>query len=208
MSRTYGIREVGDLFTPRQCSTCSPSRSMYTRFAHAEMLKGEAIERTCASHYGYLGMMVIALLTSVLLSARGTILADVASSNTFARQAVPMVWDFAETNPFNESRQQTGRPALRLLTATIRLLPSGIPARSFDADLQPIFPTMIILRCGNHRSSLLRQCPLLESVGFLLRLAEASVGFLYPEHFSSQLTPKKRRHNADASIAARKRTRL
>ena len=54
--------------------------------------------------------------------------------NTFARQAIPMVWDFTETNPFSSS---TGNflAGLEWIIANLNQLSnSGIPARSFQTD--------------------------------------------------------------------------
>lgn len=51
----------------------------------------------------------------------------------FARQAIPMVWDFAESNPFSNSAGGWS-PAFQFIPKAIEFLPSGVPGEVRQAD--------------------------------------------------------------------------
>jgi putative DNA methylase len=97
----YGFQEWGQLFNPRQ-ALALVTFAKWVREAHAEMLKQGMDEELAKAVATYLGITVDRL-------------ADRCSSlthwdnpyekiaNTFARQALPMVWDYAELNPFSGS---------------------------------------------------------------------------------------------------------
>jgi putative DNA methylase len=116
----YGLMRFGDLFTPRQLVAL-------TTFSD---LVGEAIERCRRDavaaglpddgvplDQGGTGALAYAQAVGVYLGFAISRSADRGSSicswdnspkmealrNTFARQALPMTWDFAEGNPFSES---------------------------------------------------------------------------------------------------------
>ncbi|MBF0214024.1 MAG: DUF1156 domain-containing protein [Magnetococcales bacterium] len=114
----YGLTKFGDLFTPRQLVAL-------TTFSD---LVGEAIERCRQDAIaagmaddgvgldgGGMGALAYAQAVGVYLGFGIDRLADRCSSlcgwdsgytkirNTFGRQALPMVWDFAEVNPFSDS---------------------------------------------------------------------------------------------------------
>jgi putative DNA methylase len=97
----YGIQTWGQLFNPRQ-ALALVTFAKWVREAHAEMLRQGMDEELAKAVATYLGITVDRL-------------ADRCSSlthwdnpyekiaNTFARQALPMVWDYAELNPFSGS---------------------------------------------------------------------------------------------------------
>jgi putative DNA methylase len=116
----YGLKNYGDLFTPRQL----------VALATFSDLVGEAIERCRRDaaaaglpddgvplDQGGTGALAYAQAVGVYLGFAISRSADRGSSicswdnspkmealrNTFARQALPMTWDFAEGNPFSES---------------------------------------------------------------------------------------------------------
>lgn len=114
----YGLATWGDLFTPRQLTAL-------TTFSE---LVGEAITKCRADAVkagmsgddkkldaGGLGAQAYAEAVGVYLALNVDRMADAHSSlttwtpqrdtlrNTFARQAIPMVWDYAEANPFSDS---------------------------------------------------------------------------------------------------------
>jgi len=114
----YGLREWGDLFTPRQLVAL-------TTFSD---LVGEAIERCrqdalaagladdgISLDQGGRGALAYAQAVGVYLAFAEDKCSDYWSSictwhnsgekmrNTFGRQAIPMTWDFAEANPLCES---------------------------------------------------------------------------------------------------------
>jgi putative DNA methylase len=116
----YGLTTYGDLFTPRQLTALTTIadlvqevRELVKRDALAANLPDET-KRLCdggrgAAAYGdAVGVyMAFALSRS---ADRGSSVCSWDNSpkmealrNTFGRQAIPMVWDFAEGNPFSES---------------------------------------------------------------------------------------------------------
>jgi putative DNA methylase len=116
----YGLTTYGDLFTPRQLvalttfsDLVTEARELAHQHAHAAGLpddpKGIDQGGTGAKAYGdaVSALMAFALSRS---ADRGSTVCSWDSSpkmealrNTFGRQAIPMVWDFAEGNPFSDS---------------------------------------------------------------------------------------------------------
>ena len=127
----YGLKEWGDLFTPRQLvalttfsDLVAEAREHVLRDARAagwqDDDRGLEVGGTGATAYGdalaiYLSMVVsrAADRNSSLCSwdpgpagtkaSTGGSARTASVRNTFARQALPMVWDFAEASPFSES---------------------------------------------------------------------------------------------------------
>jgi adenine-specific DNA methylase len=85
--RGYGIRAWGDLFTFRQAVTLA---------ALVEEVRAEADPATRACLALALGRMANALTSLSRWHVTGEKL-----EGAFGRQALPMVWDFAEANPFS-----------------------------------------------------------------------------------------------------------
>jgi len=119
--------------------------------------------------------------------------------HTFGRQALPMVWDFAETNVFN--------PEGASWISGIEDLPAGLR----DAD----FPLAATISRGsattadwpeNHFDAIITDPPYYDNIGYAI-LADffyvwlkRSIGHLLPEHFTSVLTPKKKETVADPAL--------
>jgi putative DNA methylase len=114
----YGMYEFGDLFTPRQLV------ALTTFSALVAEARAQAFEDARAAGLpdhdiplrdGGCGALAYSEAVSVYLAFGVNRLADRQSTicswdigyskirNTFARQAIPMTWDFAEGNPFSDS---------------------------------------------------------------------------------------------------------
>ena len=97
----YGLSTWGRLFTGRQLK-------MLTTFSDlVEEAREKVIEDGGTPEYAkavgvYLSFAVDKLV-DIHSSACSWITANGVIRNTFARQAIPMVWDFAEANPFSDS---------------------------------------------------------------------------------------------------------
>ena len=143
------------------------------------------------------------LCTWKSLAARGIV-------HTFARQALPMVWDFAETNPFNDQVRQVGKACLEAV--------DGLHCKSCSDRTSSMCVTRVCNRVYHWRSATSMQSspihptttmsPTPNLSDFFYVWLKRSVGFLYPEHFSSLLTPKKQeaiaafyRHGGDKAAA-------
>jgi putative DNA methylase len=193
----YGLRTWGDLFTPRQM-LCLLSFAAAVREFIGDANGVSADSERCKAVAAYLGV------ACDRIADRGSNLchwdnAYTKTANTFGRQALPMVWDFAETNPFGDSSgdaQQavewvsgvadaegaSGQPAVVARgSATALPWPDGF----FDAVITdpPYYDNV----------------PYADISDFFYVWLKRTVGDLYPEHFATELTPKKNEIVADAT---------
>jgi putative DNA methylase len=192
----YGYRTWGDLFSPRQ---------MLCLLTFAKAVKEAIVTMRPAYEEGRL-RAVSALLAAILDR-----LADFCSilclfnytggrgvKNTFGSGRLPMTWDFAETNPFN--------PVAASWISGMEDLPAGLQLA--DTDLHGI-----VLR-GNAASlpweigffdAVITDPPYYDNVpyadisDFFYVWLKRTIGGLYPEHFASELTPKRAEAVADAA---------
>lgn len=135
--QAYGMATHADLFTNRQL----------TALCTFSDLVGEARDRiesdaltagltpTDATHYAndvatYLGLAVSRTTDSLNALTTWSSSRD-QSRNLFARQAIPMVWDHAEVNPFAGA---AGDPITSLTSVTRAL--EGLPARDERSDVR------------------------------------------------------------------------
>ena len=107
--RTYGFKTFGDYFTPRQLVTLTTFSDLVQR-AHQivmqDAIKAGLVDDTNASAVEYANALAVYLAFGVdkvansvcslvkWNNARGQ------SNVVFTRQAIPMMWDFADVNPF------------------------------------------------------------------------------------------------------------
>lgn len=168
----YGLTRWSDLFTPRQLLSLLVF-TKHIRKAHAEILQsGYNADR---------GRAVAAALTCVLDR-----LADFNSSlcrfayidgervvNTFSRGALPMTWDFAETNPFNPN--SASWPAgIKTVAAALANVGQGSPVivlrgSATELPFEAEFFDAIVTDPPYYDNNFLRQ-----PFGLLLRLGQAS----------------------------------
>ena len=193
----YGFKTWGDLFTPRQILCL-------LTFAAAVM---EA-EKETRKIFNFEEERILAVIT--FLGAILDRLADFNSAlcvfnytggrgvvHTFGRQALPMVWDFAETNSFNPEgaswvsgiedlpaglRDGTEGHAAEVSRGSATALPW--PDVSFDAVVTdpPYYDNV----------------PYADISDFFYVWLKRTIGHRYPEHFAAEGTPKKQEAVADA----------
>jgi len=125
----YGLTRFVDLFTPRQLLTLLVFSAQICR-AHTYMLEEGVEPNRAAAITTYLGLLVdkLADRNSTVCrwdNSRETI------TNTYARQALPMVWDFAEANPFGGASGGIVGALKWMLEAIQNLVISGQPALVF-----------------------------------------------------------------------------
>ena len=91
-----------------------------------------------ATAYAEAGGMYLALASSRASDSWSTIVSwrngVEASRGTFARQALPMVWDYTEVNPFSESCGNWLGACLGWVNKAIASLPTGPSRGAFQAD--------------------------------------------------------------------------
>jgi putative DNA methylase len=191
----YGLKTFGDIFTRRQL-LCLLSFVAATHDAEKAMDDIEGERRKA----------VVTILAAMLDR-----LADFSSSlcvwncvegertaHTFGRQALPMTWDFSESAPFNE--ESASWPV-----ALERVIPAIAGINFFN-------PGTVMRGSATHTSlpaasvdAIVTDPPYYDNVpysnisDFFYVWLRRTVGHLYPEHFATELTPKKQEAVADAT---------
>jgi len=185
----YGLDTVGDLFTERQLLTLLTLCKLARR-AHAEMLaEGMGAERARAVTT-YLGMAIDRV------ADRGSSLCHWDNSaektaNTYARQALPMVWDFAETNPFSGSSGDIAEAISQVAKVVRHCAEAGKPAiltRGSATDAVEGGPFDAVITDPPYYDNI----PYSEVADFFYPWLQRSVGHLYPEHLSGQNSPRRK----------------
>ncbi len=193
----YGYGRFGDLYSMRQLlSMLTFVKEIHN--AHAEMLRKGYTTEQIKSLIAYMGLLVgrLADYSSTLCTweSHGELI-----GHTFTRQALPMVWDFAEVNPLGDASGNASS-ALEWIVQVIRsvsnIRPAGRVYRGTAADLP--FDSQ-------HFDAIVSDPPYYDNVAyadlsdFFYVWLKRSIGFLFPEHFTSMLTPKKSEAVADAT---------
>lgn len=204
----YGLTNFADLYTNRQTLTLLTFCKV-VRLAYNEMIsEGMSSDRAVAVAT-YLGLCVdrIADRSSTLCRWDSSV---PKTANTFARQALPMIWDFSEINPFGGAsgdvsmQVRDSANAIRLCAragAAARVARGSATALSIGAE---------------SIDAVVTDPPYYDNIAyadlsdFFYVWLQRSIGQLYPEHFSAETTPKRReaivakyRHGGDAQEARR-----
>jgi putative DNA methylase len=193
----YGLKSFADLFTPRQllvllAFTASIRRlyaTLLTDGYEAEMAKAIV---TC------LGCVLdkqVDLNSSLCMlkvdGGRGIV-------HTFGRQALPMVWDFAEANPFQDEIASWSR-GLDEVAGNLEDL-VDVRVSSVHRGTATALPWE-----DGYFDAVITDPPYYDNVpysnisDFFYVWLKRSVGHLYPEHFAVSVTPKKNEAVADAT---------
>jgi Adenine-specific DNA methylase containing a Zn-ribbon len=144
----YGLKTYGDLFTPRQLvalTTLSDLVGEAREKIRTYALKAGMPDDGLGLNDGGNGATAYAEAVSVFLAFANDKVANIGSSiaswmsdrgafrETFARQAIPMVWDFAESNPFAQAGGSL-ETAIDKGAMAIEWLPTGCNAVAQQAD--------------------------------------------------------------------------
>lgn len=148
----YGLSKFGDLFTPRQLVALTTFsdlvRDAMARCRQDVLAAGmpddgvglDAGGRGASAYSEALGVYLAFAVDRVI--DRHTSIATWDSSpsklqlrNTFARQAIPMTWDFGEGNVFCMS-SGTWTPSVDWVAMAIETMPAAIPGSAGQADAQ------------------------------------------------------------------------
>lgn len=146
----YGLMTFADLFTPRQLvalTTFSDLVQEVRERVHRDALAAGLPDDNKPLNNGGSGATAYAEAVGVYLACavdrvvdRHTSIATWDSSptklqlrNTFARQAIPMTWDFGEGNPFCLS-SGTWLPSVEWVAKVIEFLPASVRGRSLQVD--------------------------------------------------------------------------
>jgi len=182
----YGILKWGDLFNSRQ-KLALITFVEKVRLVYKKMIEEGYDEEYAKAVVGYLGLGVDRLATHLNSLVRWR--SDAISfERSFDRQALPMVWDYGEVNPFSDSR---GHWDLEPMLETIEhnsdnLTPAAIT--QFSATFLP-YP-------DNYFDAVFTDPPYYDNVpysylsDFFYVWLKRTIGDLYPDLFSTPLTPK------------------
>jgi putative DNA methylase len=202
----YGLTKFGDLFTSRQSSTlCALAQGV--REVYDQMLSDEVEPMRAEAVCAYLGLALnrVADRSSTLCrwNNRGE-----KTENTFARQALPMVWDFAEANPFGGSLAD-----IRDYTNNISEIVAELARMPSRCEVQRTSATQLPDHDGSY-DAMITDPPYYDNIpyadlsDFFYAWLKRSVGFLFPEHLAGESTPKRRemivapyRHGGDIEAA-------
>ena len=188
--QNYGFKKWTDLFLPRQLLALLAFAGCI-RVAYEEMLRQEYHKDRTGAIASYLGLWMDRVVDYGSAQCIWKAAGEFAASG-FARQSVPMVWDFAEVNSLGNA-SGNARSALEWITNVLRSIDSlGIPARVWRGSATDI-PFQ-----ANDFDAVITDPPYYDNVtysnlsDFFYIWLKLTIGHLYPEHFSSLLTPKKK----------------
>ena len=191
----YGLDQFSKLFTPRQMLSLL-TFSAAVQDAHAAMgnidtERAKAVATMLACIVDKQADFNSSLCVLKADGGRGIV-------HTFGRQALPMLWDFAEANPFNQDIASWTSSEAEVYN-NIELLTegrAGSPTRGSAMDLPWPDRTMdAVITDPPYYDNI----PYANISDFFYVWLKRSVGNLYPEHFTGIGTPKKQEAVADAT---------
>jgi putative DNA methylase len=205
-TQNFGFESWASLFTNRQLL------SLLTLTAAIRRCRSEMENRKC-NHAGAVAVSTLLALALNRLANYSTTLCVWRSNRTcvlptFARQALPMVWDFGEMNPFAGSAGDWSE-SIDYVCATVEnstALPDSSRVVRGSATDAP-FPSASI-------DAVVTDPPYYDNVSysnlsdFFFVWLKRTVGDLYTEHFAAKATPKRKeiiaafyRHGGDRAAA-------
>lgn len=199
----YGMTSFSDLFTPRQLvslTTFSDLVSEAREKVLEDALSAGMSDDKRGVNSGGVGATAYADTVSTYLSLVIDRLADRSSlicswdssreslRNVFARQAIPMVWDYAEANPFSDSSGNF-LGAIEWISKVIEKLPASSPGSAIQQDAARFIN-------GSRKPLVSTDPPYYDNIGyadlsdFFYIWLRRSLGKIYPDLFGTVLVPK------------------
>lgn len=191
----YGIQTWGDLFAPRQ-QLALLTFAEAVRRAHAAMLAQGADPDFARAVATYLTIGLDRLATYVCTLTRWR--SDALSfERAFDRQALPMVWDYGEVNPYSETRGKWDVEGIMETLIHLAKIPlTTLPqVREGHSGVTHASATRLPYPDGFF-DAVLTDPPYYDNVpysylsDFFYVWLKRTLGHLYPELFSTPLTPK------------------
>ena len=198
----YGMTKWADLFTPRQLvalTTFSDLVGEVTARVKADALAAGLPDDNCTIDQGGTGAAAYAETLSVYLAFAISKTSEYSSNLTvwysgedrpkglFARQAIPMVWDFAEQNPLGDIGGTFIKSCGIVADSLGGVLPSS-EARAFQADAQT--------QCISKNKLISTDPPYYDNIGyadlsdFFYAWLRRSLKPIYPGLFATVAVPK------------------
>ncbi|MBI3850445.1 MAG: DUF1156 domain-containing protein [Verrucomicrobia bacterium] len=185
----HGLTTLGDLFNRRQLLSLL-TQCGAVRCAHAEMRTTGYDEERSKAVATFLGIVVDRM------ADRGSSLCRwdpgyTKTQSTFGRPALPFVWDYSETNPFGDASGDMSQAIdwVRAVIDETAILHSYARVErgsahqlsSADANFDAVISD----------PPYYDNVPYADISDFFYVWLKRSIGFLHPEHFGTELTPKK-----------------
>jgi len=190
----YGLTRWADLFTPRQLLTLL-TFAKWVRKAYDTMRKSQYDEEHAKATTTLLALILSATSNFVSTICRWQNNWEVTAA-TFSRQAIPMVWDFSELNTV------TGNQGWSVVTEwVVQVLRQIKEIGSFahvvrgsctELPYHDAFFDVVITDPPYYDN-----VPYADLSDFFYVWLKRTVGHLYPEHFVTELTPKRAEIVAD-----------
>jgi putative DNA methylase len=192
MCTAYGLLRFRDLFTPRQlASHCAFAQAV--RETYDEMRASGVEEERAEAVSAYLGLVLNRLVDTGANLCRWVPQGEF-TANTYARQALPMVWDFSEVNPFGGSVGDAS-----IYAANEAAIVQGLSSIGRRVEVHRSSATQVPQHDETF-DAVITDPPYYDNISyadlsdFFYVWLKRSVGFLFPEHLEGELTPK--RHEA------------
>lgn len=184
----YAIETWGDLFNPRQQLALLVFADAVRR-AHAQMLADQAPPEFAQGVATYLGLALSRFANRLSTLAYWFIPGEKIQP-TFVRQALAMVWDYVEMNPFNTSSGGWGTNLFDAENVIQHLSFEGLSGQVTHASATRLpYP-------DGYFDAVLTDPPYYDNVpysylsDFFYVWLKRTLGPLYPDLFSTPLTPK------------------
>lgn len=185
----YGLEKWSDLFNARQALT------LITFVDKVRSVYQQVLAKTGDADYARAVTTYLAMAVDRLAEDDSTICRWNASSEkiqgTFGRQAIPMVWDYAETNPFGSSVGSW----VSLVELALNAISVSSSAKGKPSILHQGTATRIPYDDAS-QDAVITDPPYYDAVpysdlsDFFFVWLKRSIGELYPDLFSTPLTPK------------------
>ncbi|HET7485597.1 MAG TPA: DUF1156 domain-containing protein [Solirubrobacterales bacterium] len=205
----YGLTRFCDLFTSRQLATlCALAQGVHE--IHEEMISDGFEPKRAEAACAYIGLVVSRLsdYNNTLCQWHNT---GEKTNHAFARQALPMVWDFSEVNPF-----AMASGSVHIYVAEMaQIIESSLANVERRCEVRRTSATQLPDHDAAY-DAVITDPPYYDNISyadlsdFFYVWLKRSIGFLFPEHLEGELTPKHReiasivhRHEGDRSAARR-----
>lgn len=205
--RGFGISKWAELFTARQM-LCLLAFAASVHRAERQLAALGTPPDMARAILSYLGLLTDRL-AAYGNSFCGWNYHEQAVGSLFGRQAIPMVWDFAEVSILAEMSGGIAGGVTRTVDAISFLASAGMPAEVHrgSALRLPLSPSSV--------DAIITDPPYYNNISyavlsdFFYVCLKRAIGHLFPEHFGGKLTPKKDEVVSDAlrhggRLAARK----
>lgn len=193
----YGINTYGYLFPPRQLISILTFIN-FIRSSSNETRAGGRQKEDLKEIMTYLGLLVDRLADKLSSLARWDNTRE-NSQGTFGRQALAMVWDYVEPNPFGDSSGGAEGAMGWIENVIDAQKDMGLSISVARGSATTLHWTNSFFDSVISDPPYYDNVPYADISDFFYIWLRRSIGHLYPEHFASEGTPKKTEAVADAN---------